>query len=353
MKYLQLTWFHFKRIVFQSDSFLVLTFVVPLVMICGLNFVFSSDSSASLGDPFAVVNHSDWVMENVYPQLESGQQEMFYDDADEAFRQLEQAEISLVYEIPENFPESIELIQAYSLNGSNSDSFFEQDFTAAMIQALADSLIEAEGIIWASQTVASPTVLNLTTPVDARLSMSIFMIVFFMSYACGIIASDLSKLRADQVLKRSIVTNASSPLILGSVLTAFSLYNFISAFLVIAIVSLIFSIPITQISLIISALLAFCIFTVGLTMLLFRIIKNISLIQIVGVIVTILLVFIGLGIFEGPILGSLSYLSPFYWLLEALDTGIIWKNIPIIVLYGLVLFTAGSFKVERMVQKRV
>jgi len=46
----------------------------------------------------------------------------------------------------------------------------------------------------------------------------------------------------------------------------------------------------------------------------------------------------------------LQYVSPFYWVFESLDTGQIFPNVLIIALYGLVLFTAGSFKVERLVQ---
>ena len=162
-----------------------------------------------------------------------------------------------------------------------------------------------------------------------------------------IVSADLNKLRSDGVLTRSIETNARSWQILGSVLAAFSLYNFISAMLIILLICLIFGITITQLPVIIVAILAFCIFNVGFTMVLFRLFKNDQVILMVGIVLSIVFVFLGIGIIDIPGLSFFEYVSPFYWLFESLDTGAILPNIPVIALYGLVLFTAGSFKVER------
>lgn len=351
MKFVQLTWFHFKRIVFHNLGLVLISFVMPVIMISGFLFIFSSEDNPNLGQSVVVVNHSEFVQEHIYPKLSPTYQEGFTNDMESSFEELDQAETAMVYEIPNNFPENGSKIKVHSINGENNDIFFESEFQAALSEAVLENGIQEAGINFTPVEVSSPTVNHRFTPIDGRLVMVLFMVTFFMSYTCGLIAGDLNSLRSDGVLTRSIVTNAYSWQILGSILSAYTLYNFIAAMAIIIICSLIFSIPLTSILLIISAVLAFCIFTAGLTMVLFRLLKNEQLIQIVGIILVIALVFIGMNIIGLDELSFIQYISPFYWLFEALDTGVVLSNIPIIALYGLVLFTAGSFKVERLVKR--
>lgn len=349
MKFIQLTWFHFKRI-FQSMGLVAMTFIMPLFMISGLIFIQTPDSTASLGENVVVLNHSAFVEENVYPKLSETFQAGFTDDEIEVFEQLDQSEISMVYEIPAAFPEEGVSIKTHSINGENNDIFFESEFMAILSEVMTESALAEAGVSFEAIQVAQPTINQSYTPIDGRLVLIIFMAVFFMSYSSSLIGSDLNKLRSDGVLTRSIVTNARSWQILGSVLSAYTLYNFISSILVVLIICLLFGITISQIPLIVSSILAFCIFNVGLTMVLFRLFKNEQMILIVGIVLSIMLAFMGMGVIDMTSFSFIQYLSPFYWLFESLDTGVILPNIPIIALYGLVLFTAGSFKVERLVR---
>lgn len=350
MKFIQLTWFHFKRIIFQNIGLLVMTLLFPLILISGLLFVFSESNNPSMGQASEIVNHSDFVENYVFLRLEESYQESFSEDAQASFEWLDQAEIAMIYEIPADFPNRGTTIQIHSINGENNDVFLEAAIQTALSEALLDSTLEEVGINFEPVEVAEPTIHQNYAPIDGQLVLTIFMVIFFMSYSCGIIAGDLNKLRGDGVLTRSIVTNARSWQILGSVLAAYSLYSFLSSILIITVISTIFGITITQIPLILSAILAFCIFNVGFTMLLFRILKNEQIILMIGIVSIVVLVFMGIGIIEMGGFSFIQYLSPFYWLFEALDTGLIMRNIPIIALYGLVLFTAGSFKVERLVR---
>jgi len=55
--------------------------------------------------------------------------------------------------------------------------------------------------------------------------------------------------------------------------------------------------------------------------------------------------------FQGPgDFNFVQYISPYHWVFESIDTGQIFPNALVIILYGLVLFTAGSFKIERLVK---
>lgn len=349
MKFIQLTWFHFKRII-KNISLVAITFIIPLFMISGLIFIQTPDSNTTLGEDVVVLNHSAFVEENVYPKLSGNFQAGFTDEAVEVFDQLDQSELSMVYEIPAAFPEEGVSIKTHSINGKNNDIFFESEFMAVLREVLTESALAEASVSFEPIQVAQPTVNQSYTPIDGRLVFIIIMAIFFMSYSSSLIGSDLNKLRSEGVLTRSIVTNSRSWQILGSVLGAYTLYNFISSILVVLIVCLLFGTTISQIPLIVSSILAFCIFNVGLIMLLFRLFKNEQIILIVGIALSFALFFIGIGVIDMRPFSFMQYLSPFYWLFESLDTGAILPNIPIVALYGLVLFTAGSFKVKRLVR---
>lgn len=349
MKFIQLVWFHFKRIC-QNFGLISMSFIMPLFMVGGLLFITTSDTNAILSEEFVIVNDSEFVEENVYPRLSENLQANFTSDSKRAFEQLEQSELAMIYEIPANFPEEGSRIKTRSINGENNDIFFESEFTSVLSEVMTENALNEAELDFEKIQVAEPSIKQSYTPIDGNLVIVVFMTIFFMSYASSLVSADLNKLRSDGVLTRSIVTNARSWQILGSVLAAFSLNNFISAMLVILLICLIFGITITQLPVIIAAILAFCIFNAGFTMVLFRLFKNDQVILMVGIVLSIVFVFLGIGIIDIPGLSFFEYVSPFYWLFESLDTGAILPNIPVIALYGLVLFTAGSFKVERLVR---
>ena len=349
MKFIQLVWFHFKRIC-QNFGLISMSFIMPLFMVGGLLFITTSDTNAILSEEFVIVNDSEFVEENVYPRLSENLQANFTSDSKRAFEQLEQSELAMIYEIPVNFPEEGSRIKTRSINGENNDIFFESEFTSVLSEVMTENALSEAGVDFEKIQVAEPSINQSYTPIDGNLVIVVFMTIFFMSYASSLVSADLNKLRSDGVLTRSIVTNARSWQILGSVLAAYSIYSFLSSMLIITVISTIFGITITQIPLILSAILAFCIFNVGFTMLLFRIFNNEQIILMIGIVSIVVLVFMGIGIIEMGGFSFIQYLSPYYWLFEALDTGLIVRNIPIIALYGLVLFTAGSFKVERLVR---
>lgn len=350
MKTLRLTWFHLKRILFQNWGYLALSLGMPLVIIISFQLIMGSDSSLMGGQESAVINHSDYVTEEVQPELDETYADYFVEDAEEAFQQLDQIEVTMVYEIPEDFPNTEETIEVYSLNGTNRDPIFEAEFTTTLTEAMTDELYEEADINFDPIEVAQPEVETPLVELDSDLIFITFMMLFFMGYNSGFIAGDLAKMRKEGLLTRSIISNTYSWQILGSVLGAYTIFGIGSAIGVILFTSLLFSIPITNFVFILSLIVAMSIFVAGVTMILFRIFKSENLIQMLGILIMMILVFIplfadSLGSFE-----FIQYLSPYYWVFDAIDLIQIFPNVLIITLYGLVLFTAGSFKIERLVK---
>lgn len=350
MKTLRLTWFHLKRILFQNWGYLVLTLGMPLVIIIGFLFIMGADSSLMSGQGSAVINHSDYVSEEVKPELDPAYADYFVEEPEEAFQQLNQVEVTMVYEIPEGFPNTDENIEVYSLNGTNRDPMFEAAFTTTLTETMTNGLYETANINFEPIEVAAPEVITPLVDLDSDLIFITFMMLFFMGYNSGFIAGDLAKMRKEGLLTRSIISNTYSWQVLGSVLGAYTIYGISSSLIVILLTTLLFSVPITNIGLIISLIVSMSIFVVGVTMLLFRIFKSENLIQILGILIMMILVFIPLFADSLGSFAFIQYLSPYYWVFDAIDMIQIFPNVLIIALYGLVLFTAGSFKIERLVK---
>ena len=350
MKTLHLTWFHLKRVLFNNWGFVLFTLGFPLVIIFFFLITMQSDSSAMTNQNIAIVNHSDYVEEQVVPHLSENFQEDFFDDAVEAFEQLDQLEVTMLYEIPEGFPFNDEQINIYSLSGENRDALFESELFSRLTESRMNEAFSEANLSFESVEVAEAEWVRPTETINGHTAFVLYMILFFMGYATGFIAGDLAKMRQEGLLTRSIISNTYSWQILGSVLFAYVLYEFLASTIVISIMSAVFNLPINHPALLVSLILSMSIFIVGLTMVLFRLFKNEALIQMIGLLLAIVLAFIPLIAESFTSLQFVQFLSPYYWIFEAIDTGQIFPNVPVVILYGLVLFTSGSFKIERLVK---
>lgn len=351
MKTLFLIWFHLKRILINNWSFIIFTFGFPLVMITGFLFVMQEDGNPMTGQDIIVVNHSEYVENEIYPELDESHQGYFEADIDEAFAKLEQIEVPIVYEIPTTFPEESTNIHVYSLSGENRDAVFESEFLTLFLEGLTNDAFETAEINFDPIEVAEPEWILSDIDFSSDMAFVLFMILFFMGYSSGMIAGDLAKLRKEGLLTRSVVSNSYSWQILGSILAAYSIYGVLSGLAIITLMQVIFNIQISNYLLIVGLMISMSVFVAGLTMVLFRIFKNETVIQILGIMLIIGLVFIPLFVELFPSIEFIQYVSPYYWVFDSIDTGQIMPNIFVIILYGLVLFTAGSFKIEKLVKE--
>lgn len=348
MIFLRTMWFHFKRVI-VNPGFIVVSVLIPLVMLGGMYYLTSSSPASIMSEDVVIINHSDKIAAEVIPALDEHTQSLFVDDRAEAMADLEQVNLSMVYEIPADFPS--EPIQVYSINGQNRDLLLEAELSNTLLEQLEQTALAEAGIQIEAVEVAQPQVTLLTEQIGDGLLLIVFMVCFFLMYSISVMTTDLNTFRKTQVLKRSITANSHSGVVLGGLLAGYGLALVIAASFTIGTLCLITREPLTHIGLILSLVTALTIYALGLGLLLFRIIKNEQIIVLFSILVP--MIFVGLAVFTDPstLIGKINYISPFYWLLESLDTGIFFPNVLVIVLYGLVLFTAGSFKVEHLIAK--
>lgn len=352
MKSLRLTGFHLKRILTKNWAYLIFTFAMPLFIVLAFLFIMDSDESLMSSPDHVVVNQSEYVDEHIKPQLSEKYQSYFIEDEEEAFKQLDQIEVSMVYVIPTGFPITTQQISVHSLNGENQDMIFESEFLTILTESMRQDAYQEADIIYETVLVDEVEVQIAEEMIHSNLAFTLFMVLFFLGYSTGFIASDLALMRKDGLLTRSLISNTYSAQILGSVLGAYAIYNVLSSILIIYISSTLFNYPISNLLLVLSLIVSVTIFIAGLTMFLFRLIKNDKLVQFIGILLAIILVFIPTFLQSTDQFSFVQYLSPYYWVFDSLDTGQVFPNVFFIILYGLVLFTAGSFKIERLVKSR-
>lgn len=349
---INLTWFHTKRML-KNIGFVGITFIAPLLFTIFFTTIASNDESGLNVDGLAVVNHSQWVEDEVIPRLAIDAENIAVgDDSAQTFDQLEQRELNVVYEIPEQFPE--ETVKIHSLNGDNESALFEAEFGQAIQEAVQASTFEEYGIDQTAleASVAAPEFNIQGESVDMTIYFMAMFLIMYMLMAVAATAADLVQMRQNQVLKRSITANASSWKILGSLLLGYTLANVIISLSAAVLAFLFLGIAWSQIIPIILLIFANAIFAAGLTMFLFRYIKESQIIAVMGTMIPVVLMVLAMAGSINENLEVLQYLTPFYWLMDFIDTGQMIPNLIIVVMYGLVLFTAGSFKVEKLVGAR-
>lgn len=350
MKTLQLIGFHLKRILFNNWGYIAVTFGFPFVFIAGFLFIMQNDDSRMAEQDVAVLNYSEYVAEHIVPYLSKTHQGYIVEEREEAFNRLDQIEVSIVYEIPEDFPQTDETIQVYSLGGENRESLFEAAFMTTFLEQQLNDAYDEANLSFDSIEVAAPEIIAPDVELEDQMAFIVFMVLFFMGYSAGLVGGDLANLRKQGLLTRSIVSNSYSWQILGSILMAYMIYTVLASLVIIFLMSAVFNVGINSFGLILGLLISMSLFIAGLTMVLFRLFKNEAVIQIVGILLVIVLVFLGMSSRFLSGAHFMQYISPYYWVFEAIDTGQIFPHILIIILFGFVLFTAGSFKIERLVK---
>ena len=354
-KYLQLTWFHLKSIAKQPLTLAINT-IFPLIMISVILFFNQKDDPTKIntkGQRAFVINHSTLVSEDVIEELPESFQYYFTDDEELAYSTLKEGDIAVLYEIEADFPEKNKSIKSYSLNGINHDLSFERTFIAELNNALTKSALDKYNVEFKTNKVDEIKIEHAENSVDSDLIGMSMMIFLFQFISTALLSGNLNKLRKDSVLKRSLISKTGGRTILASLLSAYAIYFFITNIICSLIPALIFNLPLDMYWITLLYFLAMDIFTVGLIMLLFRLIKDQNTIQGVSMLLGFAIVYTYiLGKLMGGFWENIQYISPVYWALEGMDRSILFPNVIIVALMGVIAFTAGTMKLEKIANAR-
>lgn len=349
-KFFTLTWFHSKRLL-RNLEFIIIIFLAPLLIAGFWIFIYSSDtfsSTLNFSDNLAVVNHSNFFQEYIYPNLSEELQESFVGEAS-AIRALEGAEISVVYEIPRDFPR--ENLIAYSISGESENPVFTGQLLQESYDILRNHAYQEASIPPMENNPIDIQIIDEEENIGIELSMILVMFSIFILYGSGVIGKDLARFNQNQLLKRSLISKTKNWQVLGSILTGGGLLMWGSVFLSILLFNFIFSIPVPYILPVLLLSLSVVIFSLGTAMTLFRVLKEAETINITVILFPLVLMPLASLSSYSPILESINHLNPVYWIFRFIDTGE-WKlGFTVLNLLGLLLFTGGNIRIEKFITK--
>lgn len=350
-EYIRTTAFHLKSIL-KRPIILITILVVPTFMFVLTTTLSNISADAASVSQSVIINNSDFINENFehYEHLE----ELFIDESEleDSGKKLERGDLGVIYEIPADFPENSTIV-GKSISGEIEDIVLESDLVSATAKALLHAGMQDLGITLDFETVAEAQVIRSDDAVPTEYLMASFMIVLIQLGSAGIIGNELNTLRQNSTLKRSIISKTSGRVVLSSFLTAYGLFYLFSAAVSALIPALIYDVPLDTYHIVFLYLAAMVVFQFGFIMLIFRLVKDTTAISIILSTVGFALVYAAiLGVSVGGVWEYIGLISPAYWMMEGLDQAILFPNILIILAMGLVCFTAGTMKVEKLVNVR-
>lgn len=183
--------------------------------------------------------------------------------------------------------------------------------------------------------------------------MLIITMGFSILYGSAFFAKDLVELRKSKVLRRGLTTPTSGVTVLASKIAGAWLLQFISFLICLVIVSFVITMSSHFLTIFIIMLAMSCLFSVCLQLLFLRVFKDPDFTSFVGMMSAIVFMFLAMLKDLEEVLSAipsfvynLSYLSPFYWVMEAIEGRPLIISVGMMLLLSAVLFFAGSFRLK-------
>ncbi|MDD7795292.1 ABC transporter permease [Clostridium sp. 'White wine YQ'] len=358
MRFLIILKSNLKRML-KNKRNLAVSFLIPLTLTLALGYAFNKFSSSD--NQSIIVNNDKGSYGSEFIKEYSKSNSIKEYSKEEGIEKLKKKQISVYYEIPENFTEEISKgekpqIQAVKLE-SGGQSNFEFNANSIVTKMLLRENFEKSGQKVSLEDLSYNKSNIEVTGKNAKTTGDIVMlnmIISFVLFGAIGITIELLGLKKQNILSRSFTTSNTSKTIIGGVLVAMFVLATIGYGIVYLANLTINSLgdP-SEAPVILINIAALSLVSLSLGVFVSRIIKNESMLQAVLQIVISVTCFIG-GSFM-PIeylpksITVFSKFTPQYWALQSINTGNAWLSI-VVILFAVVLFTAGTFKVKNFVE---
>ncbi|PRR81229.1 ABC transporter permease [Clostridium vincentii] len=342
-----------KRIV-SNKIFIVMTFLIPLIITLALGFM-----DKGVGETNILINSDKGELNLEYiKELNKSNNIKIYDKED-ALKKVNKKISSQCYEIPDNFSELIlrgekPKIMVHRLESGFTTGTFEFNSNKLINKMILSNELKNSGVKVSLEELSEDNLEIVLTgrengkSTDRTILSVLISFIFFSSIG---VATQLFMMNKENILERSFSTANRPSTIIGAILIAlFTLYSvaFSSVFVIQAAVrgsSTLENWPLYVINIVAMVFVA-----LSLGIFVARICKNESMITVIIQVIAWITCFVGGSFAPYEFLPSavrlFSKFTPQYWAIESLTTGNIYLA-GIVILFGVVLFTAGTFKVRR------
>ncbi|MBS4461988.1 ABC transporter permease [Aerococcaceae bacterium zg-B36] len=369
MSIVEIMKFHIRRII-TTPSIIGMLLVMPLGVVLIMSFVISSGSTnvvtnEKVTEPsenvatVVLLEENNQVLKQALIDADFGAN--IWEDKEKAEQYLAQGKVGVIYTVPEDYLMNPQPVKVQVRNQQGRSNAFEQTlhqivYRQQLNHALENNQLKTNEV---NKSIDKEELVVIEAKKGQSLSdfvnagVLIMLIVVYIMLAGNTIGADLVGMGASNVLRRLITTPNSSWKIIGTILFSYALVLLVINSLIIGCISWKFHISTTLLLRSIWIVILAIIFNLSYAIAMFRIFKNPNAASNIGMLGFIVLN--GLGFIDKIVsiqwVKNLSYLSPLKWMMMILDSGNWFVGTVIILLLSLVLFTAGTYKLEHYVKR--
>ncbi len=345
MKFLQVLSFHVKRI-FKSPALLGMLVLFPAILVIVLLFLVNN-SGKNTGMTLIAVPDSALFVEKMGEQYEDS----VVDEA-EGIQMIADRKAVCLYVIPENLGK--EKINIYSLDGKQRDVVLEARLEEVLLEEEIRQIFTSRGLIVPILNEGAVQLEYTEGEIDSGLLSAALVILMAMMINSTLLAGDLIGFKENRVLRRLVATPNSSGFLMGSHLGSFLLFIVVFNLIILTGVVIVQKLDTSMLRTVVVNIVAMAFVSSSAALTLFRLFKKTSIALIAGNMITIALIALALlpmQFMGNQLIETVSYLSPLRWCMQSIDRNQLFPHILVLLLYGGVLFTAGSYKLENYVSK--
>lgn len=355
MVFFQMLKNNLKRLLHQKPVILM-TFILPLAVLIIISLIVSGGKEVSY--VYFINNDKESLSEEYINELRENNNIKVCDE-DDAVNKVKNKIINCAYEIPENFSEDIKSgtvpeINIISIDDTNLGSF-EYESTEVLNNFVLTENMKSAGLDISYEDLKSNSKVNVEEGKNSDITDRVLLniLISFIFFACISVGTELHSLKEQKILKRSLVSGNSEKKILASILSALFIIYSICYSVVFYIQSVIRkSEMISKFPYVIVNIICLSFVSICLGMLLVRICKKESTIPLWGQGFSWITCFVGGSFMPLELLPErikvFSKFTPQYWALESIKSENLFLCL-IVILFGLVFFTAGTLKFKKMI----
>lgn len=358
MRLIRLTLINMKRQL-RNPFILLMSLVIPVFMVM-LIFGDRTDEGSKIIGSIGIIEKSNSVYsaELIEELSQRYKISTMSGDIDDIRKQIMDNKFTVVYEIGEDFQETLETGEIPTVKCYRTEAtvgtIIADDIITTYINALAREGV-SEGL---STNIITTEIKDSSEEKKGNYTTMVLMICYFMMMGGSIMTEDLLRLKSERVLRRTISTGNTDREVLGGIFISAFLIQGILGIIGFMISKLLLNMGDCNLFLVVLVIFLGSLMATAVVAAATRWIKNPSMASL-SVVVFGLLAY-GAGMFSSTassfdniptVIIRASTISPFTWLYKIMDTGEVIIPTIVIILMALVFFTAGSFRLREFAKE--
>lgn len=355
MRFLMMVLVNCKRY-FKNYLNVILMFLLPIICVVFINCAMNN-SQSGLDIKVAIVNEDKGKMGiELANKLNAPE---IYKSMGKAMDELKSNSIIAIYEIPENFTETIEsgkkpAINSYKLEKGNKTQIFEAQIESKINDMSEFQILKNKGIV-SNEKELDKNVIDVKYNskkglMDTEAFMPIVLIMFFLMAFSSNFTTDLLNLRKEKILQRFLSTDNKGFAIMGSIylsmfITQIVMYT--SSFIVL---DVLFKYNFQNFGFLLLNIALMSLVSISMSIMITRFFKDASAANVVNMLISMVMFFV----YTASMMTSsgsndtktsiINKLNPFYWCFDSIQKSKVFPDVFILILIALVFFTAGNIR---------